>query len=67
MKEQRNRYQAYLLRLWCEPNDRDWRASLKTAADEQELGFANLDELFAYLLRRTEGERAREWEAEESD
>ena len=47
-------YQAYLLRLWREPQDGIWRASLKTTADDQEIAFANLDELFVYLLRQTE-------------
>lgn len=59
-------YQAYLLRLWCEPHDQVWRASLKTTADAQELAFANLDELFVYLLRWTEA-RIREQENEERE
>ncbi|CUS05970.1 protein of unknown function [Candidatus Promineifilum breve] len=46
--------QIYLLRLWREPQDGIWRASLKTTADDQEIAFANLDELFVYLLRQTE-------------
>jgi hypothetical protein len=47
-------HQASLLRLWREPHDQVWRASLKTTADDQEVAFANLDELFVYLLRQTE-------------
>lgn len=54
MEESQARYQAYLLRLWCEPRDTVWRASLKTAAGDQEIAFANLDELFVYLLQQTE-------------
>jgi hypothetical protein len=50
----RARYQVYLLRLWREPQDGIWRASLKTAAGDREIAFANLDELFVYLLRQTE-------------
>jgi hypothetical protein len=53
-KGRRAMQQAYLLRLWREPHDQVWRASLKTTADDQEIAFANLDELFVYLLRWTE-------------
>ena len=54
MEERRALGQVYLLRLWREPQDQIWRASLKTTTDDQELAFANLDELFVYLLRWTE-------------
>jgi len=54
LEESRARYQAYLLRLWCEPQDTVWRASLTTTAGDQEFPFANLDDLFVYLLRQTE-------------
>ena len=54
MEESRARYRAYLLRLWCEPQDTVWRASLTTTAGDQEFVFANLDDLFVYLLRQTE-------------
>jgi hypothetical protein len=47
-------HHAYLLRLWQEPQDHFWRASLKTTAGEKEIAFASLDELFVYLLRQTE-------------
>lgn len=46
--------QTFLLRLWYEEHDQVWRASLKTTADEPEMGFANLEELFIHLLRWTE-------------
>jgi hypothetical protein len=55
-EERQARYQAYLLRLWREPQDQVWRASLKTTAGAQELVFANLEELFLYLLRQTEAQ-----------
>ncbi len=54
MEERLSLGQVYLLRLWREPQDQIWRASLKTTADDHELAFANLDELFVYLLRQTE-------------
>lgn len=46
-------HQAYLLHLWHEPRDQVWRATLRTPSAEQEITFANLDELFVYLLRQT--------------
>jgi hypothetical protein len=54
LESRHSRVQAYLLRLWHEPQDQIWRASLKTTAGDQELAFPNLDELFVYLLRQTE-------------
>jgi hypothetical protein len=66
LEERRSQYQAYLLSLWCEPQDQVWRASLKTTADDQEIPFANLDELFVYLLRWTEA-KAREQGNEERE
>lgn len=54
MEDRRAMYQAYLLRLWREPQDQVWRAALKAPDAEQELVFASLDELFIYLLRWTE-------------
>ncbi|MCL4806038.1 MAG: hypothetical protein KJ046_17220 [Anaerolineae bacterium] len=47
-------HQAYLLHIWREPQDLVWRASVRTTAGEKEIAFADLDELFVYLLRRTE-------------
>jgi hypothetical protein len=54
VEEKPSPHQAFLLRLWQEPQDHIWRASLKTTAGEREVAFANLDELFVYLLRQTE-------------
>lgn len=48
------KHQAYLLHLWREEQDDVWRASVKTTTGEKEVAFASLDELFVYLLRRTE-------------
>lgn len=49
-------YFAYLLRLWCEQRNGQtvWRASLESAQNEQQDGFASLDELFAFLEGRIE-------------
>ena len=47
-----NRY-AYLLHLWqCAGQ---WRASLETPKTGKRLGFASLEQLFAYLMDSVEG------------
>ena len=48
-------YFAYLLRLWRETGGETarWRASLQDPHSGEKLGFAHLDELVAFLGRRT--------------
>jgi hypothetical protein len=48
-------YVAYLLRLWREKGEgtTQWRASLQDPHSSERVGFANLDELFEFLLRQT--------------
>ncbi len=43
---------SYLLRLWRTEGLRDseWRASLEIPETGQRIGFANLEQLFAYLM-----------------
>lgn len=41
-------YHAFLLRLWC-GDGAGWRASLQAPGDAARRGFADLDELMAYL------------------
>ena len=46
---------SYLLRMWrvgdaARPT---WRASLKGVHDDQQVGFANLEDLFHFLRTRT--------------
>lgn len=49
-------YQSYLLRLWrserCELEC--WRASLQDSRTGERIGFANLEELFAFLMQQVE-------------
>ena len=63
MNEQR-RYMAYLLRLWQEsggerarsdahPDGPLWRASLERPQGGERLGFASLEDLYAYLDAQT--------------
>ena len=42
-------YHAFLLRLWCGGDGAEWRASLQAPGDAERRGFANLDNLMAYL------------------
>jgi hypothetical protein len=55
-------YHSYLLRLWCtEQAERGcWRASLEDSHTGERIGFASLEELFAFLMERSEvGSRRR--------
>ena len=55
-------YHSYMLRLWR--TDRDlassWRASLEDPRSGQRLGFASLEQLFAYLMEHLAGEAGRD-------
>jgi hypothetical protein len=54
-------YLSYLLRLWRVSEDRgarrggeaNWRASLESPHSGERVGFAELEELFDFLLRQT--------------
>ncbi len=54
------KYQSYLLRLWCvgEEGHSAWRASLENSRTGARVGFANLEQLFAFLISQTEGDAA---------
>ena len=49
---------SYLLRLWRTEGLRDfeWRASLEIPETGQRIGFANLEQLFVYLMDLSEGQ-----------
>jgi hypothetical protein len=51
-------YRAYLLRLWLTDLEgagaAGWRASLEDSRTGERLGFASLEQLFAFLLMLTE-------------
>jgi len=55
MSSEKQRYLAYMLRLWqISGEDRPtWRASLEDAHTGARQGFASLDALFAFLEERT--------------
>ena len=48
---------SYLLRLWRTEGlgDFEWRASLESPEAGQRISFANLEQLFVYLMDLTEG------------
>ncbi len=49
---------SYLLRLWRAGRARSefWRASLEEPHSGRKFGFANLEQLFAFIMERTERE-----------
>jgi len=53
-KIQSAHYKAYLLRLWREGEDGDWRAILEDAHSDSRRGFANLETLIEHLRELTE-------------
>lgn len=49
-------HRSFLLRLWRtpEPGDSDWRASLEIPTTGKRIGFATLEQLFAFLMDLSE-------------
>jgi hypothetical protein len=54
MKAGSRLYHSYLLRLWQEQPDGEWRSSLQDTKTQECVAFATLSELFAYLIQETE-------------
>lgn len=53
----RKKYRSYLLRLWrVETPEPSWRASLEDPHTGERIGFAGLEQLFAFLMELVEGE-----------
>ena len=54
MEGERRHYRSYLLRLWGVQNGEVfvWRASLEDARTGERLGFAELEQLFAFLRQQ---------------
>jgi hypothetical protein len=53
---------SYLLRLWR--TNEQWRASLENPETDKRIGFANLEQLFAYLMDLIEGDSSKQAEHE---
>jgi hypothetical protein len=47
-------YRSYILRLWQEQEGGEWRSSVQDTLTKDCQAFANLSELFAYLIQETE-------------
>ena len=47
-------YQAYLIRLWRDGQQADWRASAQSVQSGKIFHFPNLAQLFAFLETQTE-------------
>jgi hypothetical protein len=69
-------YVSYLLRMWQDCSDEGspplqevlWRASLQSPHTGEQIGFADLDNLFAYLKAQTDDEsRAEEDQRKEKN
>lgn len=47
---------SYILRLWRkgEPQAADWHASLEDTSTRERFGFSSLEQLFAFLMERSE-------------
>ncbi len=61
-------YQSFLLRIWRAGNQMGcWRASLDEMGSGRRLGFPSLEELFAFLMDRTESEDRKEADSETAD
>lgn len=48
------RSRTYLLRIWREHTTAPWRAALRSAGDDDVRGFADLEDLLAFLQRELE-------------
>ncbi len=54
-------YRSYMLRLWAvqQPDGKSWYASLQDPHTGERIGFAYLEELFAFLMDQTTGSDSR--------
>ena len=49
------KYRSFLLRLWCvDTADSCWHASLEDPHTGERIGFASLEQLFAFLMEQVE-------------
>ena len=51
------KYRSYILHVWCEETCNPcWRASLENPHTGTRIGFAGLEQLFAYLMEQVEAD-----------
>jgi hypothetical protein len=53
MKPAKTAYQSYLLRMWCEDQRGEWRATLEDVASGAYHNFPNMASLFTFLNCQT--------------
>ena len=53
MKKTGTAYQSYLLRLWCETDNGEWRGSLENVVTHECHNFSSVDALFEFLNEHT--------------
>ncbi len=56
MNEKQHRYHAYLLRLWQESPQTDWRGSLENPRTGERQHFATVNNLIAAIVQQTQGD-----------
>ncbi len=54
MKNKHHFYQSYLVRLWKEESESDWRASIQDISSGECKYFSHLGELFHFIEQRPE-------------
>ena len=64
IKEQPIDYQAYLVRLWRDGSDGEWRASAESVATGLIVNFACLSTLFAFLDAQTRNYQPKQYDAD---
>lgn len=60
MHSQNNNYCSYLLRIWRDTSDKEWRATLQDVFSGDSYHFATLLELYANLQEMTSGNQGRD-------
>jgi len=46
-------YRSFLLRLWCESGEKNWRFQLQDSATGELFGFSSLNLMFSFLSNQT--------------
>lgn len=60
MHSQNQNYSSYLLRIWRDTSEREWRATLQDVFSGDSYHFATLFELYANLQEITSGNNGRD-------
>ncbi len=55
-KQSTSQYQSYLLRLWRADKEKTWRVMLEHVGSHERHGFADLEDLCAFLQKQMDDE-----------